>query len=920
MKNVIEMKKLFERKIKMRKLLLLVFVAVMCVPSYGSILVYKTTETATVLDTTGPSLGKVTEKGYLVISVNLDTQDVCEAQQITHTGTSGATLRALSASVVFYDDMAGNIAADYSSGNTNAVLFGKTSNGKAAGLTDKNVAKTLNGYTVDFTSPTFSSGTFSATLDPTLTKNNQSTAIDNIVSNLITSLSKYTLVPDTAPPTPNPMTWTPGGEPNAVSDTQVTMTATTATDALTPPVQYYFTNKTLTGHDSGWQDSPTWTDSGLSSNTLYTYNVMAEDSKAPVPNVTTKSADANATTHAVADTTCPDPNPASFATLPTTLSDTSITMTATTEHDAQGVQYYFTNKTTTGHNSTWQALPTYTDTGLAPDTNYGYTVKARDNALVPNVTAESNQMHAVTGHDTTAPDPNPATFVIAPHATGATTIGMQATIATDASGPVYYQFYRASPPGSTSLFSWQTDSNFTDTGLTENTAYSYQVRTKDSATTVNTGAWSAISATATTAKTIQGQINAAIAGRTGTTPVTVTIAAGTYNESIVFNDPCVTLVSASGAATTIIDPGASYQQAVEVNGANVTIDGFTIKHGTQAYTALLPEKHTIWVHANYSTIKNCTIDTNSGNWAGIFIGGRIAGVAKTGGTSIWDYNVPTGTKGHTIQNNVFHSYIAGEGWGIFAVKLTDDSLISGNTFNGDTNDMTAWSTPGNEGGVGTAIQIHSAQKGSGTHAVTVQNNTAQYLKYSLLNFTTEVPYNDSTGYMYTEVEHSEVNDVLVTGNTAHNLGQDGLHTNGNGVIFQGGKKSDAYEPNTADLTIGTGKVTIAGNTFYENGYGVRVKGPTSVGLSSDYGCVLQANYILVGTNNALYDNHFYGVSNGTNVGTAGHQDGGAVVDVNAASNWWGDATGPYYTPGNTSGLGNAVDANVIYSSWRTTAP
>jgi hypothetical protein len=921
LKTYFEMKKLFERRIKMRKLLLLVFVAVMCVPSYGSILVYKTTATATVLDTTGPSLGKVIETGYLVLSIDLTTQDVCEARQITHTGKSGATLRALSADVVFYDDVTGNIVADYSSGNNNAVLFGKTSNGKAAGLTDKNVAKSLKGYTVEFVSPFFGSGTFTATLDTKLTKDNQSTAIDTIVSNLITSLSKFTVVPDSTPPTPNPMTFLTGGEPNAVSDTQVRMTATTAIDALTPPVWYYFTNKTLTGHDSGWQESATYTDGGLSSNTLYTYTVKAKDSREPVPNETTASADANATTHAVADTTCPDPNPASFATRPTMVSDTSITMTATTATDAQGVKYYFTNKHGTGgHSSGWQTSPTYTDTGLLPDVNYGYTVKARDNALVPNVTAESNEANAVTDHDITAPDPNPATFVIAPHATGATTIAMQARIATDSSPDVYYQFYR-STIGDTSLSAWQTDSNFTDTGRTQNTTYSYQVRTKDSAVTTpvggNIGAWSAV-ASATTAKTIQGQINTAIALRTGTTPVTVTIAAGTYNESIAINDPCVTLVSASGKATTIIEPGASYQQAVEVNASNVTIDGFTIKHGTQAYSVSNPEQHTIWVHdANYSTIKNCTIDTNAGNYAGIFIGGRQAGLAKTGGTPIWDYNVPSGTKGHTIQNNTFHSFIAGEGWGIFAVKLTDDSLISGNTFNGDANDMLAWSTVGNEGGVGTGILIHSATKGSGTHAVTIQNNTAAYLKYSFLTFTTEVPYNDAAGYFYTQGEHSEVNDVLVTGNTASNLGQNGIHTNGVGVTFQG-KKDSSYEPNISDLTIGAGKVTITGNTFYNNQYGVRVKGPTSV-LNTAYGCVLTANNILVGTNNSIYSNVTAGVYNGT---IETNQDGGAV-DVNAALNWWGDASGPYAandTPKkNLYGTGNAVSDKVIYYRYWTTA-
>jgi hypothetical protein len=916
------MKKLFERRIKMRKLLLLVFVAALCVPCYGSILVYKTTQTATVLDTTGPSLGKVTEQGYLVISIDLATQDVCEARQITHTGKSGATLKALIADVVFYDDMSGNIVADYSSGNTNAVLFGKTSNGKAAGLTDKNVAKSLKGYTVEFVSPFFGSGTFTATLDAKLTKDNQSTAIDTLVSNLITSLSKYTVFPDSAGPTPNPMTFLTGGEPNAVSDTQVRMTATTATDALTPPVWYYFTNKTLSGHDSGWQESTTYTDGGLSSNTLYTYTVKAKDSKAPVPNENTASADFNATTHAVADTTAPDPNPASFATLPTALSDTSITMTATTATDDQGVKYYFTNKHGGGHSSGWQTSPTYTDTGLLPDVNYGYTVKYMDNALVPNVTAESNEANAVTSHDTTAPDPNPATFAIAPHATGATTIAMQATIATDSSNPVYYQFWRVATPTITGVLSgWQTDSNWTDSGLTENTTYSYQVQSKDSATTANIGAWSAV-ASATTGRTVQGLINAAILTRNGstTTPpyqrITVNIPAGTYAESIDVCEPNITLLGA-GAATTIIAPGANYQQAVEVNtnGTDAIIDGFTIKHGTQAYSVSNPQQATIWVHADRSTIQNCTIDTNSTSYTGILIGDRIAGVLKAGGTPIWDYNVVTPSKGHIIQNNTFHGLVAGEGTGIFAVKLSDNSLISGNNFLGDANDMLAWSTPGNEGGVGTAIQIHSAQKGSGTRAVTIQNNTAVYLKYSFLTFVPSYPYNDSAGQWYEQPEDSEVNDVLVTGNIIHNLGKDGIHTSGVGVTFKGARKTSAYTPSTADLTIGNGKVTVTTNSFYNNEFGVLVDGPTSV-LSATYGCVLTANNILVSANNSIYSNVTAGLYNGT---IETNQDGG-IVDVNAVSNWWGDASGPQQATTNPSGAGNAVDANVIYSPYLTTAP
>ncbi|MGA2172135.1 MAG: hypothetical protein ABSG82_03865 [Sedimentisphaerales bacterium] len=898
----------------MRKLLVLVFVAVMCVPSYGSILVYKTTQAATVFDVTGATpMSKVTQKGYLVLDVNLATQTVNgDAYQITYSGT---TQKALVAAVVFYN-VAGYIVADYSSDNIDAVLSGKTSLTNIGLANKEPVATSLKGYTVDLVSPDLSSGTLTATLDTKTTKtsNVSSSNIVTVVNTIVSGLpSKYASTPDATPPDPNPATW--AIEPTALSNTQITMTATEETDALTPPVEYYFANKTVSGHDSGWQSEKSYTDKVLDPNTNYGYTVMARDSKAPVPNVTLPSADINATTYAVADTNVPEPNKAAFATVPTARSDTSITMIAVTETEAQGVQYYFANKTATGHDSGWQDSPAWADNGLTPDTNYGYTVKAQSKALVPYATAESNEANAVTFADATAPQPNPMTFLVLPTAAGPHAIRMQATIATDdAPGTIQYRFYRAAPIGNTQLFGWQTDSNFTDTGLTEGTSYSYQVQAEDAAD--NNTAWS-IAQSITTPTTIQTQINAVRALRQLSTPGLypaaagiVNIAAGTYNESIDINEPNITLRGA-GAATTIIEPGANYQQAVEVNtgATGAVIDGFTIKHGTQAYTAANPEQSTIWVHADYSTIENCTIDTNSGNWAGIFIGGRKAGVLKGTHTPIWDYNVATGTKGHSILNNTIRSGVAGNGWGIYAFKLTDDCNISGNTISGDANDMLHWDTPGNEGGVGTAIEIHSAQKGNGTYAVTIQNNTSQYLKYSWLTFTTEVPYNDIVGYMYTQGENSEVNDVLVQNNTADDLGQDGVHKNGVGVTFSG-KTDSSYEPNTSDLTIGAGKVTITGNTFSNNQYGVRVKGPSSL-LSGAYGCVLQANKILVSTDNAIYGNVLAGLYNGT---IETNQDGGPVT-INAELNWWGAATGPQQATTNTSGAGNAVSDSVDYTHW-----
>jgi hypothetical protein len=97
--------------------------------------------------------------------------------------------------------------------------------------------------------------------------------------------------PDTAAPTPSPMTF--ASAPAAASSSSITMTATTATD--TSGVQYYFACTAGGGHDSGWQDGVTYTDSGLVNNMTYTYTVKARD-KSAAANETLVSEAASATT------------------------------------------------------------------------------------------------------------------------------------------------------------------------------------------------------------------------------------------------------------------------------------------------------------------------------------------------------------------------------------------------------------------------------------------------------------------------------------------------------------------------------------------------------------------------------------------------------------------------------------------------
>ena len=184
-----------------------------------------------------------------------------------------------------------------------------------------------------------------------------------------------------------------GGDP----ETEISMTATTATDAS--GVEYFFdeTSGNPGGSDSGWQDSPNYTDTGLSPATQYTYTVAARD-KSPAQNATGASASASATTAGTGpDTTPPTPNPATFASAPSADSDTAISMTATTGTDASGPVEYFFDETTGnpgGTDSGWITSASYTDSGLNPSTLYAYTVQMRDS--VPNIGTASAPSNATT--------------------------------------------------------------------------------------------------------------------------------------------------------------------------------------------------------------------------------------------------------------------------------------------------------------------------------------------------------------------------------------------------------------------------------------------------------------------------------------------------------------------------------------------
>ena len=161
---------------------------------------------------------------------------------------------------------------------------------------------------------------------------------------------------DHNPPTPNPMTW--ATVPYATSPTSVRMVATTATDD-TAGVQYYFEDFDFPAVNSGWQSSPTWTDTTCEPQMTYTYRVKARDTS-PWHNETGWSELRSATTPAVPppqDTNPPEPVEWEVTPYETGSGlNAYANMTAAEATDPEGngpVQYYFQCVKIPSINSGW---------------------------------------------------------------------------------------------------------------------------------------------------------------------------------------------------------------------------------------------------------------------------------------------------------------------------------------------------------------------------------------------------------------------------------------------------------------------------------------------------------------------------------------------------------------------------------------
>lgn len=205
----------------------------------------------------------------------------------------------------------------------------------------------------------------------------------------------------------------------------------------------------------------TFTDTGLSVSSSYTYTIKAADAAGNV-----SAASAPYSTSSSSDTTAPS-TPTNLRT--TSVLDTSIGLAWNASTDDVAVTGYKVYRNGTLIGTTAAGTTSFTDSGLSPVTNYTYTVRAFDAA--GNVSPNSAALSTTTAYDTTAPSV-PANLG-SPSQTD-TSISLTWDAATDNVGVDGYDVYR----GGTLITTTYT-TNYTDSGRAVNTNYTYRVRAHD---------------------------------------------------------------------------------------------------------------------------------------------------------------------------------------------------------------------------------------------------------------------------------------------------------------------------------------------------------------------------------------------------------------------------------------------------------
>jgi fibronectin type 3 domain-containing protein len=345
-----------------------------------------------------------------------------------------------------------------------------------------------------------------------------------------------------APTVPTGLAATPG-------NAQVSLTWNTSTDNIA--VTAYQVYRSSGGGPYSLVASPTtpyFADTTVSNGTTYSYKVGAVDAAA---NASAQTAVVTATPLAGADMTPPSVPTGLGATPGST--QVALTWTASTDNVAVTGYRVFRN----GVQVAAPSGTSYTDTGLANGTSYTYTVAAVDAAA--NASAQSSPGVAATPADTLAPTV-PSGLV----ATGGNAqVALTWTASTDNVGVTGYHVYRSSGGGAYAQIATPATAFYTDTTVTNGTAYSYRVAAVDAASNA-----SAQSSTATATPAVPADAQAP------STPGTPTATPGT-NQVALSWAASTDNVGVTGYRVFRSSGGGGYVQIAAPAGTTYTDTGLT---------------------------------------------------------------------------------------------------------------------------------------------------------------------------------------------------------------------------------------------------------------------------------------------------------------------------------------------------------
>ncbi len=256
---------------------------------------------------------------------------------------------------------------------------------------------------------------------------------------------------------------------------------------------------------------------------------------------------------------------------------------------------------------------------------------------------------------------------------------------------------------------------------------------------------------------------------------------------------------------------------------------------------------------------------------------------------------PTGTLKISANNVTIEGIkITGGTYGILAMDDYSGLKIRYNLIDGPTSDgINLWTSTGGQVNHNKIMNCPQVGIGGGsddasapTNAI-IENNCITNTRYGI------------TGYH----NGSAINQNIISGFAlappAAGISGQLLSTPiGNNEIF-----GYTYAPGIALTAYGSrpnsANVSITDNSIYDNGAGI-------------YFDATQTLIAVVANHNKIYHNPLDGAS------------GNGVLNLcsssfNAENNWWGFASGPYNTPYNTCGEGNAVIGKVDFMPWWTTS-